>query len=70
MFSLCENMKWSHLPEPGSLYDQSPALLDGFRVIFAERAEAEAEERAKAEAESKRKTANQGQRTRASRPRR
>jgi hypothetical protein len=70
MFSICENMKLAHLPEPGGLYDQSPELLDGFKAIFAERAEAEAEERAKSEAESKRKSANQGQRSRASRPRR
>lgn len=57
MFSLCENMKWSHLPVAGGLYDQDPALLEGFQIIFAERAEFEAEqaEKRKREDESRKR---------------
>lgn len=39
MFMLCEAMKWNHLPLAGGLYDQDPELLDGFGIIFHERAE-------------------------------
>lgn len=42
MFSLCEGMKWSHLPVAGGLYDQHPKLLDEWRIIFQIRAEIEA----------------------------
>lgn len=62
-------MKWAHLPVAGGLYDQDPALLDGFQIIFHERAEAEAEAEAKRkseEAKTSRKNTPRG----ASRPRR
>lgn len=41
---MCEAMKWNHLPESGGLYDQDPDLLDGFLMIFHERALHEEEE--------------------------
>jgi hypothetical protein len=69
MFSLCENMKWAHLPEPGGIYAQSPELLEGFMLIFAERNEYEAEERKRQERETGKSTRG-AQRSRASRPRR
>lgn len=49
MFSLCEGMKWAHLPNAGGLYDQDPDLLDQFRYIFSARSEHDAEERKKEE---------------------
>lgn len=55
MFSLCEGMKWSHLPNAGGLYDQDPELLDGFRYIFSVRAEHEAEEQRQREREANKK---------------
>lgn len=70
MFSLCESMKWAHLPESGGLYAQSPELLIGFQFIFAERAEHEAEEQKKRERETKAKQSRTGMRRGASRPRR
>jgi hypothetical protein len=69
MFSMCENMKWSHLPVAGGLYDQDPDLLEGFQIIFHERAEWEAEQEAKRKADEKRKMGS-STRSRASRPRR
>lgn len=54
MFSLCEAMKWNHLPVSGGLYDQDPDLLDGFMIIFSARAEHEAEEERKREREANR----------------
>lgn len=47
MFMLCEAMKWSHLPNAGGIYDQTPELIDGFLMIFAARSKHEAEEQAK-----------------------
>jgi hypothetical protein len=45
MFSLCESMKWAHLPNAGGLYDQHPELLDGFRYIFSVRGEEQERQR-------------------------
>jgi len=47
-------MKWAHLPVAGGLYDQSPELLEKFRIIFRERSVHEAEEEKKREREAKR----------------
>lgn len=52
LFSLCEGMKWTHLPEAGGLYDQNPQLLDRFYFILAERSKHEAAEQAKRDRES------------------
>lgn len=46
MFSLCEAMKWSHLPLAGGIYAQDPQLLEWFRIIFSERSEYEAAKQA------------------------
>lgn len=54
MFTLCEAMKWNHLPLAGGLYDQDPDLLDGFRIIFHERSVHEAAEERKRDAEMNR----------------
>ena len=43
LFSICEGMKWAHLPVAGGLYDQDPRLLDRWRVIFQRRSEYEEE---------------------------
>lgn len=56
-------MKWAHLPVAGGLYDQDPDLLDGFQIIFFERAEHEAAEARKREREN-----NRGNRRPTSRP--
>lgn len=58
LFSLCEGMKWSHLPVAGGLYDQHPDLLDQFRYIFMKRNEHEAAEQEKREAEQNKKMKN------------
>ena len=55
LFSLCEAMKWNHLPEPGGLYAQHPDLLEGFMYIFSERGRHEAAEREKEKREQERK---------------
>lgn len=65
MFSLCENMKWTHLPAAGGLYDQHPDLIDGFRYMFSKRAEFEEIRRKQEEAKSKR---GQGRNPGGSRP--
>lgn len=44
MFSLCESMKWNHLPRSGKLEDQDPDMLDRFETIFSERGKAQKEE--------------------------
>lgn len=36
-------MKWNHLPAPGGIYAQRPALLDKFLTIAKAEGEAEAE---------------------------
>lgn len=56
MFSLCDNMKWSHLPAAGGLYDQDPVLLERFRVIFQKRAEHELEQQKQREKEQQQKS--------------
>lgn len=48
LFSLCEAMRWNHLPSAGGLYDQHPRLLEDWLMIFntkAEHEKAEAEKR-------------------------
>jgi hypothetical protein len=62
-------MKWAHLPVAGGLYDQDPALLEGFQIIFAERAIAEEEAEAKRKSEEQ-KNARKNTPRGASRPRR
>lgn len=45
LFSMCEQMKWNHLPVAGGLYDQHPQLLEEFKVIFDAKARKEEKER-------------------------
>jgi hypothetical protein len=54
MFSLCEGMKWAHLPNEGGIYNQSPQLLDDFMVIWEIKGEHEKKRQAKEQAEMKR----------------
>jgi hypothetical protein len=63
MFSLCENMKWSHLPLPGGIYAQHPKLIEQFRVIFSVRAEHE-EKKRKADEQKQRRNSSPGRRGR------
>lgn len=56
MFMLCEAMKWSHLPVAGGIYDQHPDLIDGFLIIFQERAKHQEEEDKKREQDMARRT--------------
>lgn len=60
MFSLCENMKWSHLPVAGGIYDQHPDLIEQWRYIFAKRNEHEHKEHEKREREMRSKKAAAG----------
>jgi len=39
MFALCDNMKWSHLPNAGGLYDQDPDFIEKMQHLFSERNE-------------------------------
>lgn len=32
-----DNMRWTHLPWPGGLYDQHPQFIEEIRYIFNER---------------------------------
>lgn len=57
MFSLCEGMKWSHLPVAGGIYDQHPILMDKFQIIFQMRAEIESKRQ---EEEERKNRANSG----------
>ena len=57
MFSLCEGMKWSHLPVAGGIYDQHPLLMDKFQIIFQMRAEIESKRQ---EEEERKNRANSG----------
>lgn len=54
MFSMCESMKWNHLPVAGGLYDQDPDLLLAFQYIFGKRSEHQENEQKKEEAKAKR----------------
>lgn len=56
LFMLCEAMRWNHLPVAGGLYDQHPALLSAWMVIFEEKSKHEAEESRKQERELKNKS--------------
>lgn len=60
LFSMCEAMKWSHLPSPGGLYDQHPDLLDGFMYIFAERSKYDREKQERERKEQERKSRSGG----------
>lgn len=53
LFALCEQMKWSHLPVAGGIYDQHPKLLEEWQIIFAARARKEEQERRIEERKSK-----------------
>jgi hypothetical protein len=64
MFTLCESMKWAHLPVAGGIYDQHPDLLDGFMIILHERSKHEAEEAKKEKAKSERGMRTGGPRSR------
>lgn len=44
LFSLCESLKWNHLPRSGKLEDQDPDMLDRWQTIFSERGVAQKEE--------------------------
>ena len=60
MFTLCELMKWNHLPEPGGIYAQDSELLEGFLYIFSERAKYQEEEDRRRDSEAKRKSGGSG----------
>jgi hypothetical protein len=60
MFSLCESMKWSHLPEPGGIYAQDPELIRLWRTIFYERGEFQREEEKQRKLEMERKERSMG----------
>lgn len=60
MFTLCEMMKWNHLPVPGGIYAQDVDLLEGFHYIFAMRAEYQEQEDKRREQDMKRKSGGQG----------
>lgn len=71
MITLCENMKWAHLPVAGGIYDQRPEFIDDLYTYFMAKAEMEAK-RAKDEERRAKAEAGRGQRSRgrgASRPR-
>lgn len=48
-FALCSAMEWSHLPNPGGIYEQDPEFLDDITTMFILRAQHEEEERDKRE---------------------
>lgn len=43
LYLICKNMKWTHLPIAGGLYDQHPKLMDDFFLLM----NAESEHQAK-----------------------
>lgn len=45
LFSICQAMKWAHLPVAGGIYDQHPDMMDQFMYIFRKKAEWEEQER-------------------------
>ena len=51
MYAQCAAMEWTHLPNEGGLYAQSPKLLDDFAVINNQRALKERADEAKRERE-------------------
>jgi hypothetical protein len=48
LYTICDAMKWNHLPVSGGLYDQDPRFLDDMVVIMSARADADQREMAKA----------------------
>lgn len=53
-------MKWSHLPMPGSIYDQDADLMDKFRYMFGARNRKMAEDQKAQEAKMKANTPKSG----------
>lgn len=60
LFSLCSNMKWSHLPLPGGIYAQHPQLLVEFGIIFDEKNTYEAQQMAEQKAKADRAGSRKG----------
>ena len=58
LYVLCKQMKWTHLPNGGGLYDQHPKLLDDWLVVM--NVDAESEAKRQAEMERKAKAGNKG----------
>lgn len=52
LFSMCQAMKWSHLPIDGGLYAQHPRLLDEWEIIFSAIAKQDQREKEKSKAEA------------------
>ena len=55
LYIVCKNMKWTHLPNPGGLYNQHPKMLDDFMIIANAEATAEKARHAKQERERRAK---------------
>jgi hypothetical protein len=53
LFVMCEQMKWSHLPVAGGLYDQHPRLLEEWNIIFTARNKKEEQDRKMEERKNK-----------------
>jgi hypothetical protein len=53
LFSICEALKWNHLPNEGGIYDQHPDLLDQWQVVWQERAKYESEQERKSKAQQR-----------------
>ena len=60
MYVLCKQMKWTHLPNGGGIYDQHPKLLDDWLVILNVDAESEAKRQQELERKSARTSAGAG----------
>lgn len=60
LFSICEAMKWAHLPVPGGLYDQHPDFLDQIKHIFMEKGKYEEAKSKQEQRDAQRKTGRAG----------
>lgn len=54
LFSICQRMKWAHLPVPGGIYDQHPQLFAEWAIIFHAQDEEEKRERERQDAKNRR----------------
>lgn len=60
MWSICNAMKWNHLPVAGGIYDQHPTFVDDILVIFEAKYRQQRRDQEKREREMKGKRGRRG----------
>lgn len=56
LYQICKLFRWTHLPNPGGLYDQNPQLLEDFLLIAGIEGEEQERKRKKEERSQRNRT--------------